>query len=40
MEILWNVPHDEWAGMNVAQPIKALNIEAEIEKRKGATANV
>lgn len=40
MEILWNIPREEWAGLNVAQPVKPLNIEAELAKRQGATANV
>jgi catechol-2,3-dioxygenase len=40
MEILWNIPREEWAGLNVAQPVKPLDIEAELEKRKGSPAHV
>ncbi len=39
LEILWNVPREEWGNLNV-MGVQPLNLEAELAKYKGAAANV
>jgi catechol-2,3-dioxygenase len=39
LEILWNVPQEEWGKLNV-MGVQPLNLEAELAKYKGAAAHV